>query len=385
MGLDEDQRQVPPVRDRLRRTGSSPREFPLLVPPWLDFLAAVAWRALLVVGATVVVVWFASQIEVVIIATVVALMVAGVLTPAIDWLVGRGIRRTLAPLIAFGGVMVIFGVLILFALVWLIRDWPVIQKGVQSAVTTIVDALNRGNVPIPAGTQADAQAVVTRGGASVGRTLGTSVLQRFSFLLSFGIGIFVGLGMSYRLLLSGDRLWEGLIGRVSVGRQEVYARLGRTGFLALGNYIWGQTTISLVDAVFVAGALVVMGMSDSLGMVPIVFFAAFIPYIGYLIWGSLLVLVAIGHGDPYMGFVALVVVIVLHMVERKFFTRVMARRTRLGALEILYLVILLYYLGGVIAVFLALPLATAASAMWGEYRGIESFVEADGPLGGVGP
>ena len=326
-------------------------------------------------GATVVVVWFAAQIQVVIIATVVAFMVAGVLTPAIDWLVGRGVPRNLAPLLAFGGVMVIFGVLIVFALMWLIRDWPVIQAGIQSAITTIVDALNRGDVPIPAGTEADAQAAVTQGGSAISRTLGTSVLQRFSFLFSFGVGIFVGLGMSYRLLRSGDKLWVGLIGRASVGRQELYARLGRTGFSALGNYIWGQTTISLIDAGFVAVALILMGMSDSLGMVPIVFFAAFVPYIGYILWGSLLVLVAIGYGDPYLGLVAFLVVIILHSVERKVFVRILGKSTRLGALEILYLVILFYYLGGVIAVFLVLPIATAASAMWDEYRLIRPFVQ----------
>jgi predicted PurR-regulated permease PerM len=92
------------------------------------------------------------------------------------------------------------------------------------------------------------------------------------------------------------------------------------------------------------------------------------------------VLVAVGHGDPYMGIVALLVVIVLHSVERKVFTRVLGKSTRLGALEILYLVILFYYLGGVIAVFLALPIATAAMAMWDEYRRIRHFVA---PLPGL--
>ena len=353
---------------------------PFLVPPWLDFLASVAWRALLIVGATVVVAWFAAQIQVVIIATVVALMVAGVLTPAIDWLVGRGVPRKLAPLIAFGGVMLIFGVLILSALGWLIRDWPVIASGINKAVATIFDTLHRDGAPIPEGTTAEAQAAVTQGGASIGRTLGTSVLQRFSFLVSFGIGIFMGLGMSYRLLRSGDRLWEGLMTRVPVGRREVYVRLGRTGFSALGNYIWGQTIISLVDAGCVAVALILMGMGDSLGLVPLVFFASFIPYVGYLIWGSLFVLVAIGYGSgSYMGVVAVIVVIVLRMIERRFFVRILGRSTRLGGLEILYLVILFYYLGGVIAVFLALPLATALRAMWDEYQRIEPFVQPDGP------
>ena len=56
----------------------------------------------------------------------------------------------------------------------------------------------------------------------------------------------------------------------------------------MGAYIWSQTIVAMIDAGLVAGALVLMGLSDSLGLVPLVFFAAFIPYIGYLIWGLFL-------------------------------------------------------------------------------------------------
>ena len=67
------------------------------VPRWLDYAASLAWRSLLVLAALGVAIWVLAKIEVIVIATVVALMVAGVLTPAVDYLRRRVFRRAWLP------------------------------------------------------------------------------------------------------------------------------------------------------------------------------------------------------------------------------------------------------------------------------------------------
>jgi putative heme transporter len=348
------------------------------VPAWLDFGAAIAWRALLVVAVLAVVVWLLAQVQVVVIATVVALMVAGVLTPAVQWLKDRGVSKPLAPLLAFGAVIVVFGLLGLIALLWLIRDWDTIQRGVQRAVDVFVGWGQSAGVPVSEGTAEDVNAAVDQGQASFARTAGGTVLQRAAFLGSLAIGIVMGLGISYRLLRGGDQLWSGLATRLGPTREQVWARIGRQGIVALGEYIWGQTIVAMVDAGLVAGALILMGLSGSLGLVPLVFFAAFVPYVGYILWGTLFVLAAVGSGEPYLGAVALIVVLAVRTADKQVLTRIIGKRVNLNPLEVLYIIALFYYLGGVIAVFLALPAVAAVRAMLDERRRILLLLPDDG-------
>jgi len=322
------------------------------------------------VAAAVVIVWFLARIQVVVIATVVGLMVAGVLTPAVEWLAARGVSRRLAPLVAFGAVVVVFGLLMLYALVWLASDWDEIRSGVQNAITLLGQRAQSGGVGLADNAATEVNSAVGQGWASVGGSLGKTVLQRVAFLGSLLLGIFVGLGLASRLLRGGDRLWGGIVRRVAPSRRDIYDAVGRQGLLALGAYIWGQTIVAMVDAGLVALALILMGMGGNLGLVPLVFFAAFIPYIGMYVWGSLFVLLAISEGDLQFGLVALFVVIAIRIAERQVLGRVLSKRIRLEPFEVLYLIILFYYFGGVIAVFLALPMTAALRAMYDEYRRI---------------
>jgi predicted PurR-regulated permease PerM len=339
------------------------------IPAWLDVGASVGWRALIFVVALVILMWFLTQIQVLVIATLVGFMVAGLLQPLVERLTARGLPQNLAILVSFGVVVVVFGLLILVGVSWLLRDWQVIVQGVRQAIETATLALQKLKAPVPADTAGQIDGVFTAGTSALGGSVSSSLVQTASVFASIAIGMFMGLGLSLRLLRGGGTMWLDLITRVSPGERQLYDRVGRQGISALGASVWGQTIVGVVNAAITTGGLMLIGVPGAVGLAPFVFFLSFIPYYGVLVYGTLVVVVAYGEGGGGTAIAALLLMLIVRSIERYIMLpRLVGRRVNLSPVEVLYIILLAYYLLGLIGAFLALPLAAMVKIMVSEIR-----------------
>ena len=275
------------------------------IPTWLDVGASVGWRALIFVLALVILMWFLAQIQVLVIATLIGFMVAGLLQPLVERLTRWGLPQNLAILASFGVVVVVFGLLILIGVSWLLRDWQVIARGVNQAIEAAATALQKLKAPVPADAANQADGVFTAGTSALGGSVSSNLAQTASVFFSIAVGMFMGLGLSLRLLRGGGTLWLDLITRVSPSERQLFDRIGRLGISALGASVWGQTIVGVVNAAIVSGGLMLIGVPSALGLAPFVFFLSFIPYYGVLAYGALVVVVAYGEGGGGMAIAAL--------------------------------------------------------------------------------
>jgi predicted PurR-regulated permease PerM len=339
------------------------------IPTWLDVGASVGWRALVFVVALVILMWFLSQIQVLVIATLVGFMVAGLLQPLVVRLTSWGLPQNLAILVSFGVVVVVFGLLILVAVSWLLRDWQVVAQGIDQAIDAATLAIQKLRAPVPTNAADQVGGAFTAGTSALGGSVSSSLVQTASVFASIAIGMFMGLGLSLRLLRGGGTMWLDLITRVSPGERELFDRVGRLGIAALGASVWGQTIIALVNAAITTGGLLLIGVPGAVGLAPFVFFLSFIPYYGVLVYGALVVLVAYGEGGGGMAVAALVLMFIVRSIERYvMLPRLVGRRVNLSPVEVLYTILLAYYLLGLIGAFLALPLAAMFKVMVTEIR-----------------
>lgn len=342
---------------------------PYRIPTWLDVGASVGWRALVFVLALIILMWFLAQIQALVIATLIGFMVAGLLQPLVARLTARGLPQNLAILVSFGVVVVVFGLLILIGVSWLLRDWRVIAQGVKQAIETATLALQKLRAPVPADAADQVGGAFTAGTSALGASVSSSLVQTASVFLSIVIGMFMGLGLSLRLLRGGGTLWLDVITRVSPGERQLFDRVGRLGISALGATVWGQTIVAVVNAAITTGGLWLIGVPSALGLAPFVFFFSYIPYYGVLAYGTLVVMVAYGEGGGGMALAALVLMFIVRSVERYIMLpRLVGRRVNLSPVEVLYIILLAYYLLGLIGAFLALPLAAMIKVMVIEIR-----------------
>ena len=358
------------------------------IPTWLDVGASVGWRALIFVLALVILMWFLAQIQVLVIATLIGFMVAGLLQPLVERLTRWGLPQNLAILASFGVVVVVFGLLVLIALSWLLRDWQIIAQGVKQAIETATLALQKVRAPVPADAADQIGGAFTAGTSALGGSVSSSLAQTASVFVSIAIGVFMGLGLSLRLLRGGGTMWLDLITRVSPGERQLYDRVGRQGISALGASVWGQTIVGVVNAAITTGGLLLIGVPSAVGLAPFVFFLSFIPYYGVLVYGALVVVVAYGEGGGGMALAALVLMFIVRSVERYLMLpRLVGRRVNLSPVEVLYIILLAYYLLGLIGAFLALPLAAMVKVMVSEIRAgrRKPDVSAEAPDGEATP
>lgn len=348
----------------------------------------MGWRALIFVLALVILMWFLAQIQVLVIATLIGFMVAGLLQPLVERLTRWGLPQNLAILASFGVVVVVFGLLVLIALSWLLRDWQIIAQGVKQAIETATLALQKVRAPVPADAADQIGGAFTAGTSALGGSVSSSLAQTASVFVSIAIGVFMGLGLSLRLLRGGGTMWLDLITRVSPGERQLYDRVGRQGISALGASVWGQTIVGVVNAAITTGGLLLIGVPSAVGLAPFVFFLSFIPYYGVLVYGALVVVVAYGEGGGGMALAALVLMFIVRSVERYLMLpRLVGRRVNLSPVEVLYIILLAYYLLGLIGAFLALPLAAMVKVMVSEIRAgrRKPDVSAEAPDGEATP
>ena len=151
----------------------------------------MGWRALIFVLALVILMWFLAQIQVLVIATLIGFMVAGLLQPLVERLTRWALPQNLAILASFGVVVGVFGLLVLIALSWLLRDRQIIAQGVKQAIETATLALQKVRAPVPADAADQIGGAFTAGTSALGGSVSSSLAQTASVFVSIAIGVFI--------------------------------------------------------------------------------------------------------------------------------------------------------------------------------------------------
>ena len=116
------------------------------VSPLVRKAAAWAWRLLLVLGAAVAVLWVVKHLEMIFVPLALALILAALLLPGVDWLNKHGVPRGSAVfLLLLSGFAVIGGILA-FVVIQFIDGLPALVDQVTNSINSARDWLIKGPV-----------------------------------------------------------------------------------------------------------------------------------------------------------------------------------------------------------------------------------------------
>jgi predicted PurR-regulated permease PerM len=301
----------------------------------------------------------------------ISAFLAVALGPIVEWLVRRGLGRTVAILLTYLALLAtVFGIGLLVV--------PPIVSGVDdfthNVPTYVTDLRNSKTFR-----QYDNKYKITPKLEEQARKLPTHISDAVSGLRAVTVGIFgtvvqlvTILVMAFFLLKDGRKIMEFIFRELGPERGGRMAKISEDVYAAVGGYVAGNVLISVIAGV---GAYIVMTILNIPFAVPLAVLVAFfdlIPLVGSTIAGVVVGIVAAVVGFPGKLIVWVIYLIVYQQVENNVIQPVVYRRTvAIHPLIVIVAVLIGGSLLGVLGALLAIPIAATVQIVvkeWWQYR-----------------
>jgi predicted PurR-regulated permease PerM len=334
------------------------------MPGWYRTAAAISWRFLVVVAAVAVVVYALVHLRVVVLPIILALLASTLLLPVVRWLKGRGVPDGLA---AAGAMLAAFLLLVAIgtAVAPSVGDQfgelrPRAEDGLRKAADVLAEPpfnLSERELRDTVDTGIDR---LRENGGPLARGL-----QSGAVLLGEVItGLLITLLLTFFLLKDGERMWGYILNLFGHRSRAAADEIGTRVDAALAGYVRGIALVGLVDAILIGLALLIIGVPLVIPIMVITFFAAFVPLIGAFVAGLIAVLIALVSGGLLDAALVLGAIIVVQQVEgHLLYPLLMGRTVNLHPAVIIVALGAGGILGGIVGVFLAVPVAGIISVV----------------------
>lgn len=291
------------------------------VPPALKIAAAYSWRIVAVVAVLAIFIFLIMQFRYIVIPFMVAILLASLLVPLVNWLVRHRWPKPLAIAVAMLGTIGIVTGLIFLVVSQVRRGYPDLQDQSVKAFDDFTAFLLASPLQL---TEADINAYIGQAWEALQRD-GASL---FSGILSVGstaghvlAGVLLALFATLFLLIDGKGIWAWVVRLFPRNGRAAVDGAGKSGWLTLTTFVKVQIFVAAVDAVGIGLGAWIIGLVVGTGfplVIPIaiaVFLGSFIPVVGALITGALAVFVALIYLGPVPALFMLGVVLLVQQVE----------------------------------------------------------------------
>ena len=337
---------------------STPQERPAPVLRVEVSLSTMLTLVLVVAGL-----WLLIRLVPVMLVLISALFIAGTLSPVIEWLEARRIKRIWAIAIVFTVLVTLTVLLISLTIPELLDQLKDLAAREPALRARIVAGLARSPLTAPL---AQSLRVVNFGtvlgfSAESAIALSTRLVEFFAYSMG---AIFLAL---YGLI-DRDRLRGGLFAVVPRERHMRLSRVLLNLETIVGGYIRGQVITSSLIAVFMFILLLSFGVPNALALAVFGGAADVLPYVGALLTIAPAVVAALPVG-PGIALIILVVMLAYEEFESRVLIPVVyGRALRLPSSVVLFALITGATLMGVVGALLALPVAAAILMLIDELR-----------------
>jgi predicted PurR-regulated permease PerM len=320
--------------------------------------SAIGWILLALAG-----VWLLGQLWVILLLVMVALVFAGTFSPLIQWMGRRGVNRTLALLLLFGGSLIATGLLVFLTVPPLVEQMTEIVRGVPAAREQLIAMLElRGSTRPLAGflRNLELEQLVARAGGS---------LFGYSPRIVVVIGYFATtVVLAFYFLADGKRTQGALYAVVPRGYHMRLARILDNLETIVGGYMRGQLLTCAAIGVFTYLLLLACRVPNALSLALFAAVMDVIPFVGGLLAAGPAVLAALPRGLPVALVVAMAMFIYMEFESRVLVPKVYGHVLRLSPATVVLALLAGGLLLGVMGALLALPIAAGLQMILQELR-----------------
>lgn len=326
------------------------------VAPLVRKAAAWAWRLLLLIGAAVAVLWVISHLEMIFVPLALALILAALLVPGVDWLDKHGVPRGGAVflLLLFG--FAVIGGILAFVVIQFIDGLPGLVDQVTNSINSARDWLIKG----PAHLTKDQIDHASRSAIEALRNnqnkITSGALSTAATVTKIVTGALITLFTLIFFLYGGRKIYRFVTQIFPTSVRDKVREAGKAGFGALMGYIRGSSVVALVEAVGIGAGLVILGIPLALPLASLVFMGAFIPLVGLVISGGIAIVVALLAKGLVYALITLAIVIVVNQLEAHVLQPlVMGRSVSVHPLAVLLGITAGGVLAGIVGALFAVP------------------------------
>ena len=308
------------------------------ISPGLRRWGARSWLYLGIFLFVFAIITFLTTISGLFIPLVIAVVLAMLCYPLVDFMAARRVNRTIGSLLVIVLVMVVF-----VGTAW-VTAAGIYSQGDEMMTVVVAGLAKLGrwinlHVPSELGGQILTKALQTLPQLASG--IGSFLFSGFSGVLSFFMGSFIALFLLFYLLSD----WHGISGWV--GRHmglpaDLGATVVREATLAMRIYFYALTISNLPVAVAVGITMWLLDLPLALSVALVTMVTAYIPYLGAIVSGVFAALVALGAGGVADAAIVIGVIVVLQNITGP----IIANKVASDKLEMNPVVTLLTTLGG---------------------------------------
>lgn len=335
--------------------------------PWaLDLAAAWSWRLIVIVAATLGLLWTLRFFAVITVPIAVALLLAALMQPAVDMLNRFRVPRGAATLFMMVFSLGLIGILLTFAGQQVAQGATDLADSVVEGLQRIRDWLRDGPLGITE-TQLDATIKDVQGSISEYADSGTVIARvtEVGTALGHGLaGLFIVLFCTYFFLADGARIWAWVVRLAPRAAREQVGSSGRVAWISLVQFVRATVLIAFADALGTMLVAWLLGVPFVMAIGVLVFLGAFVPMIGATIAGSVAVLVALVDQGPITALLMFGGVILVQQIEGQILQPfLMGRFVALHPLGVIFALGAGILLAGVAGALIAVPAAAALNAV----------------------
>jgi len=262
-----------------------------------------------------VLVWLVTQLRVIVIPFLVALLVSALLVPLSAWLQRHRWPKGLAIVTVLVGFLVVVSGLVVLVVLQIVDGWPSLRDRSVASYGEFEDFLLTSPLHLTEGqingylsdavaaVQQDSQPLV-RGALSVGSTAG-----------HVGAGLVLALFATIFVLVGGAEIWRWVVRLFPRASRPAVDGAGRAGWLTLTNFVKVQVFFAFVDAVGIGLGAFFLGLPLVVPIAIAVFLGSFVPVVGAVATGAVAVVIALVYNGWVVALGMLAVVVVVQQIE----------------------------------------------------------------------
>ena len=336
------------------------------VPYGVDLAAAWSWRLLVIAGAALVVGYLISFFTVMVIPVVVALLLAALVVPIVDYLVRIGVRRSVAAILVVVLTLGSVGALLTFAGQQVATGAADLADQTVAGLQEIKDWLRDG--PLNASDSQIDRYIKSMQDAITEQTGDAGVLTRLTevgtAVTHVLAGFFIVLFSTYFFLADGNRIWAWIVRLAPRAGRERVDSSGRVAWISLTQFVRATVIVAATDGIFIGAGAAIIGVPFSLAIGVLVFLGAFVPIVGATVAGTVAILVALVDQGPVTALIMLGIVIGVQQLEGHVLQPfLMGRWVSLHPLGVILAIAAGVLTAGVAGALVAVPLAAAVNAV----------------------
>jgi predicted PurR-regulated permease PerM len=327
------------------------------VHPLVRVTAEWSWRLLVIFALVTCLALALQKLATVIIPVAIALMVAALLVPVVDWMARHGVPRIVAVIIAVVGTLGVVGGVLTFVVQQFISGLPELTDQFTRSIGDIQDWLTTGPLNLSDDQIHRAGDSIVRAVQSNQEELTSGALTTATVIGELATGMLLALFTLIFFLYGGRQIWEFITRIVPSQTRDRVRVAGSLGFGTLIGFVRATVVVAAVDAICIGTGLAILGVPLALPLASLIFIGAFIPIIGAFATGFVAVFIALVTNGVITALITLGIIIgVMQLEGHVLQPLLLGRAVRVHPLAVVLSITVGLVLAGIPGALVAVPL-----------------------------